>query len=88
MMQQQESNIEKMPVREFRNNISKAKHTLAITNHGRTIGYYIPISIDPTAEDFSALKSAAAEMNTILAKHELSEDDIIADFKALRNKAR
>lgn len=89
MTQHQPQAIEKMAVRDFRNYISKAHHTLAITNHGRTIGYYIPVRVDPTTEDFTALKKASKEMADLLEQHNLSDDDIVSDFRKLRKtKAR
>lgn len=82
--------ITKIGVREFRNNISKylSAETLAVTHHGRTVGYYIPVHSDPEEEDFAALMEAARKMSAILLKHHLTEDDLVADFRHLREGNR
>ena len=85
---EQDGDIEKMPVRDFRNYISKAKNTLAVTNYGRTIGYYIPVHHDPKAEDFAALKKAASNMEAVLTAHGISADDILGDFDRLRKEKK
>jgi len=78
--------ITKVGIREFRNNISKylAAETLAVTNHGRTIGYYIPVYADPVAEDFKALQEAAKRMAALLAQKNSTEDEVVADFRRTR----
>lgn len=85
-----EQTIAKIGIREFRNNISKylSAETLAVTNHGRTVGYYIPVHADVRAEDFAALKEAAGKISALLAEKQLSEDDIVADFRHSREGKR
>ena len=82
--------ITKVGIREFRNNISKylAAETLAVTNHGRTIGYYIPVHTNPTSEDFKALREAAKKMETLLAQQNTTEDEVVADFRHTREGKR
>ena len=82
--------IVKIGIREFRNNLSKylATETLAVTNHGRTVGYYIPVAADPDAEDFAALQEAARKMSALLASHNITEDEIVADFRRAREGKR
>ncbi len=82
--------IVKIGIREFRNNLSKylATETLAVTNHGRTVGYYIPVAADPDAEDFAALQEAARKMSALLASHNITEDEIVADFRRAREGQR
>ena len=82
--------IAKVGIREFRNNISKylAAETLAVTNHGRTIGYYIPVRTDPTSEDFKALQEAAKKMADLLAQKNISEDEVVAEFRHIREGER
>ena len=82
--------IAKVGIREFRNNISKylAAEPLAVTNHGRTIGYYIPVHTDPVAEDFKALQEAAKRMAALLAQKNSAEDDVVADFRRAREGKR
>ena len=85
-----ENAIAKIGIREFRNNISKyiSAETLAVTNHGRTVGYYIPVHYDPVKEDFSALQEAARKMSVLLTNNNVSEDKIVADFRMMREGNR
>ena len=82
--------ISKIGVREFRNNISRylSEKTVAITSHGRTVGYYIPVVSDPTEEDLASLQNATKTMSKLLADQGLSEDDIVADFRNAREAGR
>lgn len=82
--------IAKVGIREFRNNISKylSTETLAVTNHGRTIGYYIPIHSDPVAEDFKALQEAARKISGLLSQNHSTEDEVIATFRRIREGER
>lgn len=81
-----EQQIAKIGIREFRNHLSKhlARETLAITNHGRTVGYYIPVPHDQTAEDIASLQNAAARLSSLLAHTNLSEDTVVAEFQQAR----
>ena len=85
-----EQQIAKIGIREFRNNLSRHlnRETLAITNHGRTVGYYIPVPHDPTAEDLANLQSAAARLSSLLVDHNISEDTVVAEFRQARAKAQ
>ena len=82
--------IAKIGIREFRNNMSKylAADTLAVTNHGKTVGYYIPVHSDAVAEDFTALQEAAKKMSMLLTQNNISEDKIVADFREAREGNR
>jgi len=82
--------IAKIGIREFRNNMSKylAADTLAVTNHGKTVGYYIPVHSDPMAADFAALKEAARKMSALLTQNNITEDKIVADFRKAREGNR
>jgi len=82
--------IAKVGICEFCNNISKylAAETLAVTNHGRTIGYYIPVHTNQTSEDFKALQESAKKMAALLAQQNSTEDEVIADFRRTREGER
>lgn len=76
----------KIGVKEFRANLPMyldAKSPVTITRHGETIGYYIPARQDRT--ELTALKEAAAKMNAMLTESGVSDDEIVAEFKALRS---
>jgi hypothetical protein len=82
--------ITEVGISELCNTISKylATETLAVINHGRTIGYYIPVHTDPTLEDLKALQEAAKKMAALLAQQNVTEDEIVADFRHTREGER
>ena len=55
-------------IREFREKLTsyvfKSETAVAITRHGETIGYYIPVRHKRTETERAALKGAASQINT------------------------
>jgi hypothetical protein len=86
----QEPKIESVGIREFRANMHKYTNgntaPIAVTSHGERIGFYIPVKPSPDERDFEALRLATAKFTALLQGSGLSEDDIIADLKALRKE--
>jgi PHD/YefM family antitoxin component YafN of YafNO toxin-antitoxin module len=81
------ADMEKISIREFRNNMAHYTSNatpVAVMKHGHTVGYYIPVHREPSAEDRQNLREAAAAFDALLAQHGLQEDEIIAEFQALR----
>jgi len=80
------SNIETVGMREFRANLQKyTKHTsspIAVTSHGEAVGYYIPVCPSPGDADLKALQKAVKKLTTLLQEKGISEDEIVADFRA------
>ncbi len=79
--------IAKVGIREFRAHLQQYLFTstpMAITRHGETIGYYIPTKQHPNKTELTSLKQAAAQLDKILADKGLTEDELLADFRALR----
>jgi antitoxin (DNA-binding transcriptional repressor) of toxin-antitoxin stability system len=77
----------KVGVKEFRANLPsylESASPLVITRHGETIGYYIPARHDRTQMEFDALKQAVEKLQAMMSALDVSEDDIVAEFKALR----
>jgi hypothetical protein len=81
----------KVGVKEFRANLPsylESTAPLAITRHGKTIGYYIPARRDRNQAELDALKMAADKLSTMMAALNVSEDEIVAKFKAQRLAAK
>ena len=76
----------KVGIREFRAGLSDfvdSDAPIAVTRHGHTVGYFIPVKEDRTA-DVAALRAAGEKLDALL---KLSDDDVdaaIDDFKQLR----
>ncbi|NYG59586.1 antitoxin (DNA-binding transcriptional repressor) of toxin-antitoxin stability system [Nocardioides daedukensis] len=77
-------------IREFRAGLSDfvdADAPVAVTRHGRTVGYFIPVKEDRAA-DAAALRAAGEKLDALL---KLSDDDVdaaVEDFKQLRREAK
>jgi antitoxin (DNA-binding transcriptional repressor) of toxin-antitoxin stability system len=77
----------KVGVKEFRANLPsylESVSPIAITRHGETIGYYIPAHRGRNQVELDALKQAATNLEAMMLNLRISEDDIVADFKASR----
>lgn len=85
------SAIESVGIREFREHLYKYtrenQEPIALTNHGETIGYYIPAQPQPHKKDIESLRQAITKLSNILAEKGLSEDDVVADFQGLRKQS-
>ncbi len=78
----------KIGVREFRAHIMnylKSPSPIAITRHEQTIGYYIPAH-QPSETDIEELKRAAQQLEKLLISGGVTEEELIADFRALREQ--
>ena len=79
----------KVGIREFRTHLPhyllEAGQPVAVTRHGETIGYFIPSREAKTADDITALKSAAAKLDALLAAEGVSEDELVSEFRRLRS---
>ncbi len=85
---------QKVGIREFREKLSaflEASGPVAITRHGETVGYYIPARPSKDASHLAALKTAAAQLDALVAASGVSEDELVNEFKEarrIRRKAR
>jgi antitoxin (DNA-binding transcriptional repressor) of toxin-antitoxin stability system len=80
----------KVGIREFRAGLSDfvdSDAPVAVTRHGHTVGYFIPVKEDRTA-DVAALRAAGEKLDALL---KLSDDDVdaaIEDVKQLRREGK
>ncbi|HTX75514.1 MAG TPA: hypothetical protein VMD29_04840 [Terracidiphilus sp.] len=79
-------------IREFRDNLAtyllESDKPLAITRHGDTIGFYLPVRRKPTQEQRLALAEARARLQKAMEAAGVTEDEIVEDFKRLRKESR
>lgn len=79
--------LERIGVREFRQNLAKyldAAAPVAVMRHGQTVGYFVPAHREPVQAELEALKQAAAKLDALLAAHQISEDELVQEFRQLR----
>ncbi len=75
--------------REFRTQLAKyleSQEPLAISKHGRTIGYYIPAQQPIEQQELETLKRGMQKLQSLLATHGINEDDVVAEFNHLRKQ--
>ena len=79
-------------IREFRSKLAQyileADTPIAITRHGDTVGFFIPARPKRTDADKVALKEAAERFDQLLEESGITEEELVADFKAWRTKKR
>jgi len=84
--------IIKVGIREFREHLQQYLTTtspVAVTRHGETIGFYIPARHQhPDKLQLATLKQAAEDLERLLDKHKLTEDELFAEFRTLRKHAK
>ena len=81
---------QKVGIREFRERLTtflEASGPVAITRHGETVGYYIPARPSKDAAHVAALRTAAAQLDALLAASGATEDELVNDFKEARRTA-
>lgn len=76
-------------IREFRQDIAQvvdAAEPVALTRHGRTVGYFIPAT-DPeqTKADLTTFLESARKVQTLVKKLGLSEEELLNDFRRERS---
>ncbi len=82
---------EKIGIREFRENLAgylEGRRALAITRHGETVGFYIPARKHNCKAEVEAMRAAAKELDAMIASWGAPEDDLIDEYKNIRNTAR
>jgi len=81
---------QKVGIREFRERLSaflESTGPLAITRHGETVGYYIPTRPSKNVAHLAALRTAAAQLDALLAASGVSEEELVSEFKEARRKS-
>ena len=82
---------EKIGVREFRENLTgylESGRSLAITRHGETLGFFIPAQKRSRKAEVEAMRAAAKELDAMIAKWGASEDELMQEYKQLRQTTR
>jgi|FLYL01.1.fsa_nt_gi PHD/YefM family antitoxin component YafN of YafNO toxin-antitoxin module len=73
--------------REFRERLSKyldSPSPVAITRHGRTVGYYIPAQQDEMEAEREALRQAVGRLRALMEQCGISEDEVVREFASKR----
>lgn len=78
----------KVGIREFRADLATyiaASSPVAVTRHGQTVGYFIPVHGQAEA-DVAALQQAGQALDALLSERGLALEDLVADFKKARRE--
>lgn len=78
----------KVGIREFRADLAgyiAGSGPVAVTRHGQTVGYFIPVHGQDEA-DLATLKKASQSLDRLLSAHGVEVDDLVTDFKKARKK--
>ena len=59
---------------------------IEVTRHGQIIGFYIPVPKRPNASERDAMLEAGRRMQAELARLGITEEELVADFKAWRRQ--
>lgn len=81
--------LQKIGIREFRNNLAKYLNSatpIAVMRYGQTVGYFLPIHQEPEQAELEALKIAAQKLDELLAAKGVSEDELVDEFRQLRER--
>lgn len=82
---------EKIGMREFRENLAgylESGKPLAITRHGETLGFYIPAQKRSRKAEVEAMRAAAKELDAMIPTWGASEDELLEEYKAIRQSSR
>jgi len=83
--------LHKVSTREFRNNISQylsGKEPIAVLKHGQIVGYYFPVLVEPDLQELESLKLAAKRLDDLLKSRGITEDELVEDFRKIRQQNR
>ncbi|WP_085318050.1 type II toxin-antitoxin system Phd/YefM family antitoxin [Derxia lacustris] len=82
--------ITQVGIREFRAGLAEyiaAGAPVAVTRHGQTVGYFIPVQ-GPTEAELAALKAIGERIDRQIAERAVDVDAAVEEFKQLRKAAR
>jgi hypothetical protein len=57
---------------------------VAITRHGETVGFYVPVRRKREQADLEALRKAGEQLDAMIAAAGTTEDELVEDFNAAR----
>jgi len=78
-------------IRQFRENLAgylESGTPLTIMRHGETLGYYIPAQKRSRKAELEAMRAAAKDLDEMIASWGASEDDLMEEYKGIRQAAR
>lgn len=81
----------KVGMRDFRENLAgylESGTPLAIMRHGETLGFYIPAQKRNRRAALKAMRSAAKELDAMIESWGISEEELMKDYKEIRQAAR
>ncbi len=81
----------KVGMREFRENLAdylESGTPLAITRHGETLGFYIPAQKRNRKREVEAMRAAAKELDAMIASWNVSEEELMKEYRQIRRQAR
>ena len=81
----------KVGIREFRENLAEyleSGRPLAIMRHGETLGFYVPARQRSRKAELEAMRAAAKGLDEMIASWGASENDLIEEYKGIRQAAR
>jgi hypothetical protein len=81
----------KVGIREFRERLAgylESGTPLAIMRHGQTLGYYIPAQKRSRKTELEAMRAAAKDLDQMIASWGASEDELMQEYKEIRQIAR
>ena len=81
----------KVCIREFRENLAgylESGRPLAIMRHGETLGFYIPAQKRSRKAQLEAMRAAAKDLDEMIASWGASEDELMEEYKGIRQAAR
>ena len=77
-------------VRDFRRDLADyidQPEPVTVTRYGRTVGLFIPVRPDRSAE-IAAYAAAAQKATALLAELGMTEDEVVAEFESMRRAER
>lgn len=80
----------KVGIREFRAGLAdfvSAEAPVAVTRHGQTVGYFIPVRHDRAA-DAAALRAAGERLDALLKVTEAEADAMVEEFARRRKTGK
>jgi antitoxin (DNA-binding transcriptional repressor) of toxin-antitoxin stability system len=81
----------KVGIREFRERLAgylESGTPLAIMRHGQTLGYFIPAQKRSRKAELEAMRAAAKDLDEMIASWGASEDELMQEYKGIRQAAR
>jgi antitoxin (DNA-binding transcriptional repressor) of toxin-antitoxin stability system len=81
----------KVGMREFRENLAgylESGTPLTIMRHGEAVGFYIPAQKRSRTAELDAMRAAAKELDQMIAAWGATEDELMEEYKEIRQSAR